>query len=45
MRHLRLRRWLNADFYNRTFSEQERALILQTYVINNAGPDTADIIL
>ncbi|MDO5295780.1 MAG: DUF6273 domain-containing protein [bacterium] len=37
-----LRRWLNAAFYNRAFNDQERALILQTYVINNAGPDTAD---
>ena len=37
-----LRHWLNADFYNRAFNEQERALILQTYVINNAGPDTDD---
>ncbi len=37
-----LRRWLNADFYNRAFSEQERALILPTRIANNAGPATED---
>ena len=37
-----LRRWLNADFYNRAFNEQERALILPARIANNAGPATED---
>ena len=37
-----LRRWLNADFYNRAFNEQERALILPVRIAGDAGPATED---
>ncbi len=39
-----LRRWLNTEFYNKAFNEQERKCILKTRIINNAGPSTADYI-
>ncbi len=39
-----LRRWLNSEFYNEAFNEQERKCILKTSIVNNAGPDTEDYI-
>ncbi len=37
-----LRRWLNSEFYDKAFNEQERKCILQTSIVNNAGPKTED---
>ena len=37
-----LRHWLNEEFFNRAFSEQEQSLIKTSNVSNNAGPSTAD---
>ncbi len=39
-----LRRWLNSEFYDKAFNEQERKHILQTSIVNNAGPKTEDYI-
>ncbi len=39
-----LRRWLNDEFMNVAFNEQERKCILKTSVDNNEGPDTADYV-
>ncbi len=37
-----LRRWLNSEFYNTAFNEQECECILKTSIVNNAGPQTED---
>ncbi len=37
-----LRRWLNSEFYNKAFNEQERKCIVQTSIVNDAGPKTDD---
>ncbi len=37
-----LRHWLNSEFYDKAFNEQERECILKTSVVNNAGPETED---
>ncbi len=39
-----LRRWLNSEFYEKAFNEQEHKCILQTSVVNNVGPKTDDYI-
>ncbi len=39
-----LRRWLNVEFYNKAFNEQERKCVLKTSVVNNAGPNTEDYV-
>ncbi len=39
-----LRRWLNSEFYDKAFNEQERKYILQTSIVNDAGPKTEDYI-
>ena len=33
-----LRVWLNSDFYNRAFSDTEKAVILKSYIENNDNP-------
>ncbi len=37
-----LRRWLNSEFFDTAFNEQERKCILQTSIANNAGTNTDD---
>ncbi len=37
-----LRHWLNSEFYDKAFNEQERNCILQTSIVNNVGPKTGD---
>ena len=37
-----LRRWLNKEFLNKAFSEQEQSLIKMSKLSNNAGPSTDD---
>ncbi len=39
-----LRRWLNSEFYNKSFNEQERKCILKTSIVNDAGPKTKDCV-
>ncbi len=39
-----LRRWLNDEFMNVAFNEQERKCVLKTSIDDNAGPDSADYI-
>ncbi len=39
-----LRSWLNSEFYDKAFNEQERKCILRTRIANNAGPNTEDYI-
>ncbi len=39
-----LRRWLNSEFYNMAFNEQERKCILQSSIDNNACSDTEDCV-
>ncbi|MCR4784117.1 MAG: sel1 repeat family protein [bacterium] len=37
-----LRRWLNGEFFNKAFNEQEKSLIKTSNLSNNAGPSTDD---
>ncbi|MBQ7568275.1 serine/threonine protein kinase, partial [bacterium] len=37
-----LRHWLNNEFLNKAFNDQERERILLSSLTNNAGPDTED---
>ncbi len=39
-----LRRWLNSEFYDQAFNEQERGCFLQTCIVNDTGPNTDDCI-
>ncbi len=39
-----LRYWLNSEFYDNAFNDQERECILQTSNVNNAGPKTEDYV-
>ncbi len=39
-----LRHWLNSEFYDKAFNEQERKCILKTSIVNNSGPKTKDYI-
>ncbi|MCR4784115.1 MAG: sel1 repeat family protein [bacterium] len=37
-----LRHWLNGEFFNKAFNEQEQSLIKTSNLSNNAGPSTDD---
>ena len=39
-----LRHWLNSEFYDQAFIEQERECVLKTSVVNESGPNTEDCI-
>lgn len=39
-----LREWMNDEFYNTAFTDEERQQIEQTYLQNEIGPDTEDYV-
>ncbi len=39
-----LRIWLNSAFVSQAFDEQERKCILKISIVNNAGPNTEDLV-